>query len=109
MKKTKLMSRNERRRRRLILLGLLSGSTVGACAYLQHPKFGAPPGDEAMNAFRNSPNLLDDRFQNLLPTPLLSEDSGFVSTLLSSLAGGERLRPEAPIPVRKTDLKALDR
>jgi L-ascorbate metabolism protein UlaG (beta-lactamase superfamily) len=97
------------RRRRLLLAGLFS-SVAGACAYLRHPKFGASSDGEGMSSMQNSPNYLDGRFRNLLPTPILSEDSNVVSALFSSLtARGERLRPEAPIPVEKTDLKALDR
>jgi L-ascorbate metabolism protein UlaG (beta-lactamase superfamily) len=57
-----------------------------------------------------SPHYRDGRFQNLIPTPVLSEDDSVVSALFSSLtARGERLRPAAPLPARKTDLRALDR
>ncbi|MDR3221191.1 MAG: MBL fold metallo-hydrolase [Candidatus Accumulibacter sp.] len=104
------MTKNGRlRRRRLILFGLL-GSVGGGYAYLQQPKFGAPPDGEEMTLLRNSPHYRDGRFQNLIPTPVLAEDSNVVSALFSSLTTrGERLRPETPIPVLKTDLKALDR
>ncbi|MDR0577203.1 MAG: MBL fold metallo-hydrolase [Candidatus Accumulibacter sp.] len=97
------------RRRRLILIGLLGGA-AGVGGYLQHPKFGAPPDGEALALIQGSPNQRDGRFQNLLPTPVLAEDSNVVSALFSTLTTrGERLRPDAPLPVRKTDLKALDR
>jgi L-ascorbate metabolism protein UlaG (beta-lactamase superfamily) len=109
MKERNPMTKNGRlRQRRLILFGLL-GSAASACAYLQHPKFGASPGGEALPLMQSSPHYRDGRFQNLIPTPVLSEDSNIVSALFSSLTGGERLRPETPIPVRKTDLKTLDR
>jgi L-ascorbate metabolism protein UlaG (beta-lactamase superfamily) len=98
-----------RGRRRLILLAV-SSVAASACAYLGHPKFGAPAGGEGNASIRDSPNRRDGRFQNLIPTPLLSEDSNSVSVLFSILTGrGERLHPEAPIAVQKTDLKAMDR
>ncbi|MDR2786764.1 MAG: MBL fold metallo-hydrolase [Candidatus Accumulibacter sp.] len=110
MKEESPMTKNGRScRRRLILLGL-TGGAVSACAYLQHPKFGAPSGGEALPLILSSPHYRDGRFQNLIPTPVLSEDSNVVSVLLGNLTTrGERLRPESPLPVRKTDLKALDR
>ena len=109
MKKTSLTSEGGRRRRRLILLGLFGGATsIGAC--LQHPKFGAPPDGEELALIQSSLNYRDGRFQNLIPTPILAEDSNVVSALFSTLTTrGERLRPKAPLPVQKTDLKALDR
>jgi L-ascorbate metabolism protein UlaG (beta-lactamase superfamily) len=108
MEKTRTIRQGAQRRRRLILMGLFGGA-ASACAYLQHPKFGAPSEGDAMTLIRNSPNYFEGQFQNLIPTPGLSEDTNVVSALFSSLTGGERLRPEAPIPVQKTDLRALDR
>jgi hypothetical protein len=72
----------------LILLGLLSGGAASVCAYLRHPKFGAFGGED-MSSFQDSPNYLDGRFQNLLPTPILSEDGKLVSALFSNLTGGD--------------------
>jgi L-ascorbate metabolism protein UlaG (beta-lactamase superfamily) len=97
------------RKRRLFLAGLLGGVASG-CVYFRHPKFGAAPGGETRALVENSPHFRDGRFQNLIPTPSLSENNSVVSVLFSHLTTrGERLRPEAPIPVLKTDLKALDR
>ena len=104
-----MTSGNGRRRRRLILLGLLGGA-AGVGAYLQHPKFGVLPDGERMALIQGSPNYRDGCFRNLIPTPILTEDSNIVSALFSTLTTrGERLRPKAPLPVQKTDLKALDR
>jgi L-ascorbate metabolism protein UlaG (beta-lactamase superfamily) len=63
-----------------------------------------------MTFIENSPHYADGRFRNLLPTPILTEDSNVVSALFTSMTTrGERLRPSAPLPVWKTDLKSLDR
>lgn len=98
------------RQRRLLWMALLASALVSACAYLQHPKFGAIPDKEEMATIMRSPNYADDQFQNRVPTRILAEDESVVSVLLSNLLGrGDRLVPDVPIPASKTDLKALDR
>lgn len=90
----------------LALLGVLS---VSACAYIQHPKFGKLPDGERLGTIQKSPNYVDGEFRNQVPTPTLTENSGFVEVLVSNLfTKSVRPRPGAPIPSIKTDLKALD-
>jgi hypothetical protein len=84
-----MVTKNGRlRRRRLILFGLL-GSVGGGYAYLQQSKFGAPPDGEDMTVIKSSPNYRNGRFRNLIPTPVLSEDSNVVSALCSGIKGNK--------------------
>ena len=55
-------------------------------------------------------NYKNGEFHNQIPTPMFTDDSSFVSVLVSNLMHGtERLKPDTPIPSVKTDLKSLDR
>lgn len=90
----------------LVLIGCLA---IGACTYLHQPKFGAAPDGKRLEAIEKSPNFAHGQFQNLVPTPVLTDDSSSVSIILSSLWNKkDRLKPDHPVPVAKTDLKALD-
>lgn len=72
-----------------------------ACAYLQHPKFCALPDNEDMAVIEHSPNYADGQFRNQVPTQILTDDSGFVSVLLSNLlTGGDRLVPQTWLSAR---------
>jgi L-ascorbate metabolism protein UlaG (beta-lactamase superfamily) len=80
-----------------------------AYAYLQLPKFGSLPEGSRLDAIARSPNHADGEFRNLVPTPMFTDDSSFVSVLLSNLFTlVARRAPEAPIPSVKTDLNSLD-
>jgi L-ascorbate metabolism protein UlaG (beta-lactamase superfamily) len=97
---------------RVMLIGLLALVAVlalGACAYLQHPKFGTYPEGERLEVIQRSPHFSDGVFRNLVATPILADDKGTLSVLVGNLLHRvENLRPDVPIPVVKTDLKALD-
>ena len=98
------------RRKILLCLAIFTASLfLGACAYLQHPKFGAYPEGERLEKIRRSPRYVDGEFRNLIDTPRFSEGN----TMFSIFAGDlfkrfENLRPALPVPTVKTDLKALD-
>jgi L-ascorbate metabolism protein UlaG (beta-lactamase superfamily) len=91
----------------LIVLGSLF---MGACAYIQHPKFGNLPEGERLEIIKRSPNYADGEFKNSVPTPMFTDDSNFVSVLLKNIfTKNEQLIPAAPLPSVKTDLKALSK
>jgi L-ascorbate metabolism protein UlaG (beta-lactamase superfamily) len=82
---------------------------MGACAYIQHPKFGQPPEGERLRVIQNSPNQVDGKFRNQVPAPVRADDSIFFTILVENLfSKSERLKPGAPLPTVKTDMKALD-
>ncbi|WP_028603843.1 MBL fold metallo-hydrolase [Ottowia thiooxydans] len=83
---------------------------AGTYAYLQQAKFGALPQGARLDAARNSPNHGGEGFRNLVETPIRTTDSGFVANIWSMMwDSNERLKPIAPIPAVKRDLRALDR
>lgn len=94
----------------IIVLILIGSLVIGACAYIQHPKFGRLPEGSRLEAIKQSPNYVDGEFSNLVPTPMLTEDSNFATVFFNSLVTRkERPRPAGSMPSVKTDLKALDR
>lgn len=96
------------RRAGLVLLLLVSISALAGYAYLQHPKFGALPEGARHQAAQRSPHYVNGEFRNLIDTPMRTQDSSFLSNVLSMLLdSNENLKPSAAIPSTKTDLKAL--
>lgn len=91
-----------------ILLGLFS-----ACgwAYLQHPRFGPAIDVSGFMGAQASPRYVGGRFRNIEPTQMLVGDESTVSIILKGMFNErpQGLRPDHPLPTRKTDLKALDR
>lgn len=83
--------------------------SLSACAYLQHPKFGADPHGEHLARIRHSPQYFDGAFRYPVDTPTLVNGQSTISVLWSNLRKpGRSLRPAAPVPAVKTDLRALD-
>jgi L-ascorbate metabolism protein UlaG (beta-lactamase superfamily) len=94
----------------LILIFLVGSLTLGACAYLQYPKFGKLPEGDRLEIVKRSPNYANGEFKNLIATPMFSDDSSVVGVIFRNLlTKGERLTPSVPMPSVKTDLKTLDR
>ena len=94
----------------LILLVLVGSLLAGVHVYVQHPKFGTLPDGDRLEIIKVSPNYAHGEFQNLIATPILTDDTSFISALFSNLfAEKERPTPNAPIPSLKTDLKTLER
>ena len=90
----------------VVLAAVLS---LGACAYLQHPKFGAYPEGERLEKTQRSSNFADGEFRYPIATPILAEGTSTFSIISGDLFKKiENLRPTQPVPVVKTDLKALD-
>lgn len=88
------------------LLSALFG--LGACAFLQHPKFGSHPEGGRLERVAHSPYYADGEFRNLIATPVLAGDTSTFSILAKNLFEHiENLRPNLPVPTSKTDLKAL--
>ncbi|WP_417070603.1 MBL fold metallo-hydrolase [Niveibacterium terrae] len=100
------------RKVRLMLLSLAALAALAflsACAFLQQSKFGAAPEGERLRQIERSPHYAEGEFHNLIPTPILAEDSSTLAIVAhDALKPVRNLRPVQPIPVIKTDLKALD-
>lgn len=95
-----------------MLIGIASLTAIlslGACAYLQHPKFGAYPEGERLARVQLSPNFADGEFHYPIATPILADGISMFSILSGNLIGKvDNLRPAQPVPAVKTDLRALD-
>lgn len=92
----------------MIFLVLVAVMAVVVIAYMQHPKFGKAPRGERLERIRQSPNFRDGSFQNISPTPDLTDGATYFSVLRDFLfrqnKGGT---PIDSLPVVKTDLFAL--
>ncbi|NYT60411.1 MBL fold metallo-hydrolase [Alcaligenaceae bacterium] len=94
----------------LVLLILAGGLVVGGFAYLQHSKFGALPEGARLQAVERSPHYVDGAFQNLIDTPMRTQDTSFASNVISMLFDrNPHLRPSIDLPSTHVDLKALQR
>lgn len=91
------------------LVALVLVLSLGACAYLQHPKFGVYPEGDRLEAIQRSPHYADGEFHNLVDTPTLLDGNSTFSIIAGDLFRHvENLRPAQAIPTAKTDLKTLD-
>lgn len=90
-----------------ILLILLVVVVVGGIAYLWHPRFGSVPEGERLRKMESKPNFQNGAFDNLEHTPALAEGKGYADVFKSMFKGSKRRSPSDPLPVVRTDLKAL--
>ena len=98
------------RRAVLAAMLLLGGGALGVRLFLGTPRFGALPEGARLKRMLQSPNFRDGTFRNVLPTPTLTNDSGFVGTLLESLFTKKNdPAPPGPVPTVKTAPASLDR
>ena len=94
----------------ITLILMIAAMAAGILIFLQRPQFGQLPAGKRQLSIENSPNYADGEFQNLLPTPTLENSKGFFAATIEYLfAKKDRLVPDRPVPVIKTDLKSLDR
>ena len=92
-----------------VLVLLFAGISVGAGVYVQHPKFGMPPEGDRLAIVEKSPNYANGEFRNRIATPMFADGNSFASVVVSSLLSRqERLKPSAPLPSVKTDLRTLN-
>lgn len=94
----------------MILFSLLVVLLVGSgCLYLNQPQFGRLPKGERLDRISKSPNYRDGTFHNREPIVRIVEGGGGLGLWLKFLLrDGDGLTPPAPLPVVKTDLKALE-
>lgn len=89
-----------------VLIALL---VVSGCFYIGHDKFGRLPQGARLDRISQSPNYRDGTFENREPIPEIVEGGGGLGLWLKFLLrDGDGLTPPQPLPVVRTDLKALD-
>lgn len=75
---------------------------------LNQAAMGAMPTGERLKRVLASPNYRDGEFQNLSPTPQITNEATYFTMLRDSLFNqNKRTRPSAALPSIKTDLKNL--
>lgn len=76
--------------------------------YTGLPKFGRTPGGERLEHIKQSPNYNNGKFHNIHITPQLTSGKNRFTVMVDFLFGKNKgLRPDAPLPAIKTDLKTL--
>lgn len=98
------------RRVLLAVLLILGVSALGVRLFLESAQFGRLPEGERLERIKKSPRYADGTFHNLLPTPILTDGSGVISSLLQSFfVKKDNPVPPGPVPTIKTSLKSLNR
>lgn len=102
---------NEMMDRRLFLKAammapaLLAGGFSGSVwLFLKQAKFGGTAQGERLERILRSPNFRNGQFHNQLNTPVMTGENG---TLKFFFNRSKRLKPSAPIPSMRCDLRAI--
>ena len=74
--------------------------------FVHTPKFGKIPSGERLERIEKSPNYKNGKFQNLNPTPQMTNEKGGFAILKEMLKAKNR-KPQQAIPSVKTDLLHL--
>lgn len=91
-----------------IVLGIVAVIAVAIVVFMNQPSFGRIPRGERLERIKRSPHYKDGQFRNLHETVMMTSDKGRVGTMIDFLfRKTERLRPDKPVPVIKTDLRQI--
>jgi L-ascorbate metabolism protein UlaG (beta-lactamase superfamily) len=92
----------------IILLVVLIVITLGVLVFLRQPQFGAAPTGVRLERMRKSKHYKGDQFENISPTPQLTEGYTIGQVLFEFLfKKGINQIPSHPIPYVKTNLHDL--
>lgn len=80
---------------------------LGTFLFMQTPMFGKLPSGERLAKIKQSPNYKNGAFQNINPTPMLTEDASYWRMMKDFFAKSIK-EPQVDLPSKKTDLLALD-
>jgi L-ascorbate metabolism protein UlaG (beta-lactamase superfamily) len=87
---------------------LIAALILAVLLFVRQPPFGKPPLGARLDRIRRSPNFRNGAFQNLSPTPNLTEGVGYPEVLRNFLfKRNRRSRPVDRLPTGKTDLLSL--
>jgi L-ascorbate metabolism protein UlaG (beta-lactamase superfamily) len=89
----------------ILVFSLIAVLVLAVYIFIKLPPFGAIAIGKGLEKIKNSPHYKDGSFQNLNPTPTMTEGVGFFKVLKDFIFNrSERLTPPQKIPSRKTDL-----
>lgn len=93
----------------IIILVVAACSVLAVYFFMQQPMFGRLPSGERLLKVKASPNYREGKFQNLSPTPDLSEDASYFIIMRDFFFNkSPRSIPSDTLPSRKTDLSSLN-
>lgn len=90
----------------LIVLSIIAVLVLGVTLFMQTPRFGKHPKGDRLLQLEKSPNYKNGQFQNLSPTPMITEGASYWSMTLEFFTGKVK-EPQSLLPSTKTNLKAL--
>lgn len=91
-----------------IILALFVLLIVAGFILFKQPQFGIVPKGDYLRQMEQSPNFKDGKFQNLNPTPDLTEGTSYVKVMWDFLFKKyPRVYPVSQIPTIQTDLKQI--
>jgi len=97
-----------KRKTMIISILIIVGLTLLVFVFLQQPMFGKLPLGDRLERIKRSPNYKNGSFQNVSPTPGLTEGANFFSALREIMFGAsKRRKPAGIIPSQKTGLLSL--
>lgn len=92
----------------IILLSIVLLLATATFIYMRQPQFGKAPSGARLTRLSQSPNYKDGKFQNIHPTPNLTEGYSMSKVMYNFVFGKfPRTRPTERIPSIKTNLKQL--
>ncbi len=92
----------------IITFALIVLFVIVVFLYMEHPKFGKNPTGKRLADIKQSPNYREGQFQNIHPTPQISEGYSIAEVFFEFFfKKSARRRPNNSIPSIKTDLYKL--
>lgn len=91
----------------IIALSIIALAVIAVFAFVNQPKFGSLPSGERLERIKSSTNYKNGSFQNLRPTPTMTEGASYWVVLKEFLFTKNK-RPLRELPSMKTDLLNLD-
>lgn len=85
---------------------LLLAAVAATVLFMHTPKFGKHPSGQRLTRIQQSPHYKNGAFENLSPTPMLTEGVSYW-TMLNDFLFKKVKEPQSNIPSKKTDLQNL--
>ncbi len=87
---------------------ILAALVLATLVFLQQPQFGKTPSGERLARIQQSPQYRNGKFQNLSPTPDLTEGTSYYTVMKEFFfEKSKRSEPQGRLPSKKTDLVQL--
>lgn len=93
----------------IVFLASLTGAFAGGIwLFLKQSRFGGIPAKARLERIGRSPNFRNGAFQNQVPTPMMTGESGSLNTMVRFVFNrNKRLKPKGRIPSVRRDLSHL--